>query len=256
MRSRSLASAPSIVFALTSALTLVVAGSAHATNYGDFIGDTVTFEQVTDADEVFGAPIVSGDSLDFNPNSFEVACPDGGSCPPTPALLDGTLTLQIRADSGYFIPEIVLSEAGDTTLASFLDALGATSVSASVFVDVYEVDGVSVNNINANAQMVFTSDGTFRSDEEGYGTHIWTGSLSLDIDQIITDAGASGQATYLGINLDNTLTAYAAEGATARIEKKDVDGLAITVVPEPGAALLLGLGLAGLASIRRSSDVS
>jgi hypothetical protein len=235
----------------------MMAGTAQATNYGNFVGDTVTFEQVTDADELFGSPIVSGDSLDFSPNTFEVQCPDGGSCPPTPALIDGTLTLQIRADAGYFIPEIVLSEAGDTTLTSFIDAFGATTVSASVFVDVYEVDGVSVNNINANAQMVFTSDGDFRSDEEGYGTHLWSGSLSLDIDQIIAGAGATGRATYLGINLDNTLTAYAADGATARIEKKDVDGLAITVIPEPGPTLLLGLGLAGLASVRRrGSDVS
>jgi hypothetical protein len=255
MRFRSLASAPSAL-ALISALTLVMAGSAHAVNYGNFVGDTVTFENVTDADALFGTPIVSGDSLDFNPDSFGVACADSAQCPPTPAMLDGTLTLQIRADSGYFIPEIVLSEAGDTTLSSALDALGATTVSATVFVDVYEVDGVSVNNINANAQMVFTSGGTYRSDEEGYGTHIWTGFLSLDIDQIIANAGASGRATYLGINLDNTLTAYAASGAAARIDKKDVDGLAITVIPEPGTTLLFGLGLAGLASIRRSSDVS
>ncbi|MBW2423566.1 MAG: PEP-CTERM sorting domain-containing protein [Deltaproteobacteria bacterium] len=36
-------------------------------------------------------------------------------------------------------------------------------------------------------------------------------------------------------------------GAAARIQKKDIDGLAITVIPEPGTALLMGLGLFALA---------
>ena len=148
---------------------------------------------------------------------------------------------------------MILTEAGDTTLTSFLDALGATMVTGTVFIDVYEIDGISVNNINANAEMAFTNDGQFETNDEGVGTHIWEGLLSIDFDQIIADAGATGQATRVGLNLNNTLIAFAESGASARIEKKDFDGLAITVVPEPGPALLFGLGLAGLASIRRNS---
>jgi hypothetical protein len=165
--------------------------------------------------------------------------------------VDDTLTITIQANNGSFIDDVLLTEAGDTTLASFLDALAATSVSATVFVDIFEIDGVSVNNINGNAQMTFTQNGQFETTDEGVGTHIWNGSLLIDLDQIIANAGGSGRATRVQLNLDNTLVAYAASGASARIEKKDIDGLAITVVPEPTTALLMGLGLLGLASIRR-----
>ncbi len=99
--------------------------------------------------------------------------------------------------------------------------------------------------------MVFTQNGQFETNDEGAGTHIWSGFLSLDVDAVIAAGGGSGQATLVHISLANGLTAFAASGAAARIEKKDIDGLAITVVPEPGTALLFGLGLLGLASTGR-----
>ena len=232
---------------------LLAASASHAAYYGNYAGSTVSFLDVQDQNGLFGAPTASGDSLDFSPNTFEAICPGAPSCPPSPVLVDDTLTITIQANNGSFIDDIYMSEAGDTTLTSFLDALAATSVSATVFVDIFEIDGVSVNNINGNAQMVFTNNGQFESNDEGVGTHIWTGALLIDLDQIIANAGGSGRATRVQLNLNNTLTAFAASGAAARIEKKDIDGLAITVVPEPGTAILMGLGLLGLASTRRSA---
>ncbi len=242
--------------ALTAALSigslLLTASASHAAYYGNYAGASVSFLDVQDQNGLFGAPTPSGDSLDFSPNTFEAICPGAPSCPPSPVLVDDTLTITIQANTGSFIDSLLLTEAGDTTLTSFLDALAATSVSATVFVDIFEIDGVSVNNINGNAQMVFTNGGQFESNDEGTGTHLWTGSLLIDLDQMIANAGGTGRATRVQLNLDNTLVAFAASGASARIEKKDIDGLAITVVPEPGTALLMGLGLAGLAAIRRS----
>ena len=239
--------------ALFVASTLLIASVGQAINYGDFVGNTVTFEDVTSQNGLFGAPTVSGDSLDFNPNTFEADCSLDPGCPPTPSTIDDTLTLTIQADPGSFIDDILLSEAGDTTISSFLNAFGATQVTATVFIDIFEIDGISVNNINFNTQMTFSNGGAFDTDVDGTGTFIWTGSLLVDLDQIIADNNASGLATRVGINMNNTLIAFAESGATARIEKKDVDGLAITVIPEPGTALLMGLGLAGLAGVRRSS---
>ena len=122
-----------------------------------------------------------------------------------------------------------------------------------MFVDVLEIDGAPVNGLNGNAQMVFSRGGQYATtDPEGAGTRIWTGFLSIDVDSVIAGGGGSGQATLVRISLANTLTAFAESGASARIEKKDIDGLAITVVPEPGTALLMGLGLFGLAASNRN----
>ncbi len=235
-----------VLLLLISSTALIFASSAQATVYGNYAGSTVTWIDVQDQNGLFGAPFASGDSLDFSPNAFEAVCPLG-PCPPTPVTVDDTLTLTIQANSGSFIDDIVFSEAGDTTLQSFVEAFAASVVTATVFVDIFEIDGISVNNISRALVMVFSQDGEYESDDEGYGTHLWDGSLTIDLDAIIAEEGGTGRATLVQINLDNTLTAYAAAGATSRIEKKDIDGLAITVVPEPGTALLFGLGLAGLA---------
>ncbi len=239
-----------LVFAAAS---LVATSTANAASYGNFNGATVTFENVFDQFGLFGAPTDPGgltDTLDFTPNTFEAECPLDPNCSGGILTIDDTLTLTIQADTGSVIDDVVFSEAGDVSLQSFVGATAAASVGATIFIDIFEIDGVAVNNINHQAQLVFSND-SFESFDEGYGIYIWTGGITIDLDQVIADAGASGQATRIQINLDNTLTAFAASGATSRIEKKDVDGLVITVVPEPGTALLMGLGLAGLASIRR-----
>jgi hypothetical protein len=40
-------------------------------------------------------------------------------------MVDDTLTITIQADSGSYLDDVRLTEAGDTTLGSFLDALAA-----------------------------------------------------------------------------------------------------------------------------------
>lgn len=256
--------APVVVVVAASALISAFgfASVGQAAVYGDFVGSTVTFEGVQDQNALFGAPVVSGDTLDFNPNTFEAQCPTAG-CTGGSLLVDDTLTFTIQANAGQFIDDIMLSEAGDTTLATFIpNDLAVSSVSAAVFIDILEIDGVSVNNINANDTMVFTNGGSWTREygTDGVGTtaEAWTGALDIDLDAIIAAAGQTGQATRVTLNIDNTLTVFAGDGlggtgaAQAFIEKKDFDGLAVTVVPEPGTALLMGLGLAGLAAIRRN----
>ena len=212
----------SIGFIGMGSALLLAPVSSQAASYGTFYGSTVTFFDVQDQNALFGAPTVSGDSLDFSPNTFEALCPAAGppACPGTPVMVDDTLTITIQANSGSYIDDVLLTEAGDTTLSSFLNAFAASSVSASVFVDIFEVDGVAVNNINGNASMIFTQNGQYESTNEGYGTHIWTGALLIDLDSIIAGAGGSGRATRIQLNLDNTLVAYAARPARPHASRR------------------------------------
>ncbi len=250
------------------ALSVGLAGSASVSNaafYGNFSSGsgTVSFLNVGDNNGLFGAPTVNGNNLDFSPTLFEADCATAPSCAPAPHNVSDLLILDVKANSGQFIDTIVMSEAGDTSLFAIPGAFAATTVLADVFIDVIEVAGVAVGvPINLNAQMVFTqvgnplnNDGIFNTVVEGPGTKLWTGLLSVDLDALIAASpnAVVGQATLVRISLSNRLTAYAESGATAHIEKKDIDGLAITVVPEPGTALLFGLGLLGLASTGRSA---
>ena len=134
------------------------------------------------------------------------------------------------------------------------------SVTATIFVDILEVDGAAVGGVvNGTFVMTFSEGGDWLLSTD-FDTAIpkhafgdWTGALSIDIAQMLLDnsiAFADG-ATKLSITLDNRLTAVSAEGTTAFIAKKDFDGLTITAMPEPGLAWLVGLGLAGLLVRRR-----
>lgn len=255
---KSVSSSGIVLSSLLGLAVLGLASQANAASYGNFSSPTgtVSFLNVEDVNGLFGMPVASGNSLDFSPNTFEVDCASAPSCPPTPGTATDTLTFQIDADSGFFIEDIILSEAGDTTINNFTVPTGfaATTIVANVFIDILELDGSSVSGINGNASMIFTADGTFDTNTEGNGSHVWTGLLSLDVDAFIAAASQTGKATLVEISLANTLTAYAENGAVAFIEKKDIDGLAITVVPEPGTALLMGLGLTALSLTSRRSD--
>ena len=220
-------------------------------------GGDVTFLNVSDLNGLYGPPVATGNVLDFSPTGFEVDCPNAGqNCPPQSAVATDTLTFQIDADPGFFIEDILLTEAGDTLITDFdiPGGFAATTVVANVVIDVFEIDGVSVGGVNGNAAMVFTNGGTFDTDNDPNGVQVWTGLLALDVDAVIANAGESGKATLVQISLSNELTAFAENGAEAMIEKKDIDGLAITVIPEPGTALLLGLGVMALAARGRCGE--
>lgn len=235
--------------------TIGLTGTAQAAYYGTYSSPTgdVTFVDVEDLNGLYGAPIASGNSLDFSPNTFEADCTNDPGCPPASTVTSDTITFQVDADNGSVIEGLRFSESGDIVINDFTIPTGfaAVTVAANVFVDILEVNGTSISGINVNVPMVFTQGGAYETNDEGNGAHIWSGLLDLDLDAIIAGAGQTGSATLVDVSISNTLTAYGENGAVAFIEKKDVDGLAVTVIPEPGTALLMALGLAGLATAGR-----
>jgi PEP-CTERM motif len=232
--------------------------AAVAINYGDFAGATVNFLQVTedsgtDPTPLYGSPSVSGDTLDFNPVSFNAGATGAGGVDIT----DGTLTLMMTSNPGHFIDKVKFDEAGDFTLAGFGGAGTFVSVTANFNIDIQEVDGVGIGAINIATPMVFTpSNGDFDLLNDGPGPAVngtWSGMLMVDIQQALIDNNIPfvNGATKLSVTFDNTLVATSESGTQSFIGKKDVGGIGITVIPEPASLGLLALGTLALMGRRR-----
>ncbi len=233
-------------------------------NYGNFTAATVDFLQVTedansfgDNPPLFGAPTVAGNSLDFNPIGFSAAAAGAGGNDIT----DGQLTFMIMAHNGHAISNVGFSESGDTLLSGFGTDATFTKVTAEVFVDIFEVDGNPINQINVQADLVFTPlNGEYKLLTDGGGGPFfqanWQGSLSIDLNAALTGAGQAFilGATKVAVSLDNTLAALSEAGTSSFIAKKDFDALSITVntpIPEPASVVLIVMGLAGVLGSRR-----
>lgn len=245
----------------TIGLLLAAAPGAMAVSYGNFIdpSGTVQYLNVADVSGLFGAPSVSLNSLDFTPTAFQAQC---SQCPNGVTVTD-VLTLDILATAGQQIDSIEITEGLDWALQSIsLDPLSfaAATVSASIFIDIVEINGVTVNGINANAVVAYTPATSPFIEGFGLQSGIITGTTgAIDIQGIVASAGVLGDATRVRISLDNTLTAYhSATGGFARIRKRDADFVSLTVnggnpIPEPTTAVLLMGGLAVLASRQREA---
>lgn len=243
--------------ALLIAVFVPAAAFAMPINYGDRVGVTVSYLQVTeetlstgDADGLFGAPSVFGDQIDFNPVGFSANASGAGGFDIT----DVELTFGIEAKPNKTIETIILTEAGDYTIVGAGGAGTLAAVAANVIIEVFEVDGVAlISPVQTNTSLAFTpSNGDFDLFNDGPNIlGAWNGSLTFDVNAFLASESIAGKATLVQVTLDNQLVALSESGTTAFIAKKDTDGLSVTALPEPGAGLLTALGLFGLVSSGR-----
>jgi hypothetical protein len=249
-----------LIYALAALLLSLggLATAASATVYGNYVdpSGTVSYLNVQDTNGLFGEPTVSLNSLDFTPTEYEAQC----SACPTGVTTADILTLDIQATAGQQINEVEINEGLDYSLQSF-DPTGFASVivTATITIDITEVNGQSVNNISEIQQVIFdpannvTVSGIAIDDGVLIG-----GTGAISIQQILADNGATGEATRVSISLDNTLRAFHdGSGGLAHIRKRDTDFVSLTInggnpVPEPSTALLMMGGLALLARRRQS----
>ncbi|NLX07852.1 MAG: PEP-CTERM sorting domain-containing protein [Phycisphaerae bacterium] len=239
------------------AAVAVFVGSAVATpiNYGDFTGVTMRYQQIsedsgTDPLPLYNSPTLVGDTLQFNNLSF-YSSSSGNAADTT----DGNLMGWIEAKVGSVIQSIAFDEYGDVSLNGSPLKWGYASVTNTIFVQVHEIDRVAVAPFTFTIDMVMTpSDGDWTLMDDGYGSWDWEGHLLADVTQALRDKGyATGYATKLYFEMDNTLNTSSETGTSAYIAKKLTDGLKVTAsveVPEPITVLLMGLGL-GLLRVRR-----
>ena len=226
--------------------------------YGDYAGSTVDFvgvqeESSTDPGQgLFGAPNVVGDALDFDPQAFAAS-----TSGPAADITDSNLQFMVQAKTNVGITSITFSEAGDTTLAG-LSGEAQTTVGTTLFVDILEVNiGGFVTPVSLSSgplSMTFSPQDSWLLSVDGAGSEGWTGSIFVDLGPILAANSIVGTATKVSVSLDNTLSAASVQGTSAFIQKKDADGLIITIdtfeIPEPSTLAFVLAGLAGIATRR------
>src|SRR5688572_3958434 len=219
--------------ALAAVLAALPANQALAAsmNYGDFVGNSVTYRDVTESNSepnlLFSTPSVVGDTLEFDPvNFFAEVDPGPGS-----DITDSEINTVVEAQPGFFIDNIQISEEGDFTLEGTPGAFGHAGVGAAFFFEVLAVDGVLVGDGPIGfASMQFTTGGGpnggqyMLPGDQGNNTP-WIGTAFLDINAALAGSPYAGQrATSVRLSFDNTLSAAADDNAAAFIKKKEIGG--------------------------------
>lgn len=229
-------------------------------NYGDFTGSSVKFIGVqessgTDPVPLFGTPDVAGDTIDFDPVSFNSFSSGAGGVDIT----DGTLSFKLAALTGSVLDVLRLQEQGDVTLAGFGGAGTTASIRTNVFINILAVDGVSITPVNVTGGLIFApSGGTYDLASDGGGgpfyNTAWNGVFDFDLTQALVDHNVPfvNGTTLISVTFDNTLVTTSQAGTSAFIAKKDVQGITFTVVPEASSIVMMSLAACGILFIRTS----
>ncbi|MCA9261638.1 MAG: hypothetical protein KDA61_20615 [Planctomycetales bacterium] len=238
-------------------------GGANATfaapiPHGDRVGATVDYlniqeESGSDAGaELFGAPTISSDSLDFNPTNFAASASNGAT-----DTTDSTLGFTIVAHPGKAIKSVSIVEAGDASLSGFSNDAQA-SVTARVTVEVLEINGSTAVSYSTADNLAFSPNGgSYLLSAVGSPTFntAWDGNLLVDVTPLLPSP--TDFASKVQVTLFNVLTATSQDGTSAFIQKKDADASSVSIdavtVPEPAAALAALFSMAIAATCRRRS---
>jgi hypothetical protein len=177
---------------------------------------------------LYGNPtLVGGNTLLFFPNAFRAESFNGVS-----NTITDTIFVDILAAPGQELSGIQISEFGDWAI----NAAGSLNISGNITVtDLNDPFRNPSDALVANPGNLITSP----------GSGSWDGTMMIDLSAL-----GGNSWTWIHLELTNTLTANSSVGTSSFVQKKVAGtGIQMTLIPTPGAGMLLGLG--GLLAVRR-----
>lgn len=214
---------------------LAPALQAAPINYGDFVGNTVMYQDVTESSitdpiALFGPPSVAGDQLNFSPVDFLASGSDGAVDQTV-----GVLKADLVAAEGQYIDKVTVEELFSFDING--DSGSAVSIAGLlVLVDLTPGHGGQVYQAPLLVQDFVGPPyigPTFGTD--------WLATAVLNL--------AGLEITHAAVTFNDILQASSRDGVTAWIEKTDITLRVDT--PEPGSLALLAAGMTALVTRRR-----
>lgn len=216
--------------ALAACMMCFVYGPASAVPilYGDQTGDHVVYlavtEETADGVSLLGPPLVSGNSLDFNPVGFDANAAGAGDSGTTTGDLEFTLV----AKPGRRLDMLVVNSSGATTLAGSDSSPDTRSqVTAGGMLRISEVDFGSIPPIDVSFSLTISpSGGTYHLNTDGGGGPVyftqWSGSVTIDLASILlANAITAEGVTRMSIDMNNSLLARSHVDTSAQISVLD-----------------------------------
>lgn len=231
------------LIALTFAFSFAVDAEATQTT---LIGTSFDLIYDTSLTGLFGAPILSGNTVFFTPINYKAESLNGNGV----VSANSTVSLELIAKNGNVFDNFALVESGDYKL---IGAGSAVSVGGQTRV----LDGANPLN-NAVASIISTDNfGIFNSSIVDPTTHNWNSNSNISLLDPKFD-----HTTHVFYTIENLLTAYTEPSTVgprqAFIEKKfagSAISLIVTAVPEPETYAMMMIGLGLISVVRRKSTL-
>jgi hypothetical protein len=263
---------PGVLMGLAAAAGIApfAAGAQGAVVYGNFDGTDINYLNVTETPtqlpgptptELFGPPVISGNTLEFSPTNFMIAVSGGSN-----EFQDSHLTTNIVSTDTSYPKTINLIEGGGWAVGG---GTAATTAMETLINDLFitSVNGVSVNPIpvtptitftdtnSGSANVVTTSDSIEFQSSAGFSTGSWNAAATFNLTAALAADGLSGSVTGLTLGLDNQLDGTSEANSDAFIDKKYFDITTNTSsVPEPATGGIAMMAMAAVA-LRRKAKV-
>jgi hypothetical protein len=253
---------PLLLLAATAGLSPFLESAYGSVDYGTFTGPDVSYQNVTEnptqlpgptPSELFGPPVLVGDTLDFHPTDFTVGASGGAN-----EFQDGRLTTNISLISKSAPSVVDIYEGGGWAVEP---GTSKTTAQESLLVNelvINSVNGVTVNPIVVTPTITFTDtvDGTAAATKTSesinfastgtYADGTWDVNASFNLPAALAAAGLKGTVTGMTLDLNDQLNATSETDSSAFIDKKFADVTTSVSVPEPATASAIALTAIGL----------